>query len=178
MRLSCVTNSKDSYKVYLSIIMIYNVELQVLDISIVSERLEITTWCVQLIQVVGTQLEAAYGMRMTGEGPIYRERQKGRVQCGDCGKEVAAGSLASHRVTQHRRAAKEWSIWEASTTRGQPYTYQMALPTKGGPWSCPVEGFPGRARTRMLMQMHFFNRHVWDIMIILEEGNLPHPRCP
>ena len=28
------------------------------------------------------------------------------------------------------------------------------------------------------MQMHFFNRHVQDIVIILEDGNLPHPSCP
>ena len=28
------------------------------------------------------------------------------------------------------------------------------------------------------MRMHFFNRHVGDIVIILEEGNLSHPRCP
>ena len=28
------------------------------------------------------------------------------------------------------------------------------------------------------MRMHFFNRNVWDIVIILEEGNLPHSRCP
>ena len=30
-------------------------------------------------QSAGTQSEAAYGRRMTGEGPTYRERQKGRV---------------------------------------------------------------------------------------------------
>ena len=28
------------------------------------------------------------------------------------------------------------------------------------------------------MQVHFWRRHVRDIVIILEEGNLPHPRCP
>ena len=28
------------------------------------------------------------------------------------------------------------------------------------------------------MRMHFFNRHVRDIVIILKEGNLPNPRCP
>ena len=28
------------------------------------------------------------------------------------------------------------------------------------------------------MRIHFFNRHIQDIVIILEEGNLPHPRCP
>ena len=27
------------------------------------------------------------------------------------------------------------------------------------------------------MPMHYCNRHVRDIVIILEEGNLPHPRC-
>ena len=37
-------------------------------------------------QAAGTQSEAAYERRMTGEGPTYRERHKGRVQCGDCGK--------------------------------------------------------------------------------------------
>ena len=32
-------------------------------------------------QVAGTQSEVAYGRQMTGEGPSYRKRQKGRVQC-------------------------------------------------------------------------------------------------
>ena len=27
------------------------------------------------------------------------------------------------------------------------------------------------------MRVHFWRRHVQDIVIILEEGNLPHPRC-
>ena len=129
-------------------------------------------------QAAGTQSEETYGRRMTGEGPAYQELQKGRVQCGDCGKEMASGSLVSHRVTQHGWVAeKRWS-WEASATGGAPQTYRMALPTKGGPQSCPVEGCPCRAGTRTAMQMHFFNWHVRDIVIILEEGNLPHPRCP
>ena len=28
------------------------------------------------------------------------------------------------------------------------------------------------------MRVHFWRRHVWDVVIILEEGNLPHSRCP
>ena len=28
------------------------------------------------------------------------------------------------------------------------------------------------------MQVHFFHRHVRDTVIILEDGNLPHPRRP
>ena len=28
------------------------------------------------------------------------------------------------------------------------------------------------------MQVHFFHRNVRETVIILKEGNLPHPRCP
>ena len=55
--------------------------------------------------------------------------------------------------------------------------YRLALPTKGGPSSCPVEGCPGRAGTQKAMRMHFCSRHVRDIVIILEKENLPYPRC-
>ena len=61
---------------------------------------------------------------------------------------------------------------------GEPQTYRMAFPTKGGPWSCPVEGCTGRAGTRTAMWMQFFNRHFRYIVIILDEGNLPHPWFP
>ena len=40
-----------------------------------------------------------------------------------------------------------------------------------------MEGYPGRAGTRTAMRMHFCRRHVQDIVVILEEGNLPYPRC-
>ena len=48
----CVTNGKDSHKVQISIMTRYCVELQVLDISIVSKRLEMMTQCAQLIPKV------------------------------------------------------------------------------------------------------------------------------
>ena len=128
-------------------------------------------------QVAGTQSGAAYGRKMTGEGPTYRERQKERVQCGECGKEMAAGSLASQRMTQHGQATDQRWSWEASDTGGEPQTYRLDFPTKGGPQSCPVEGCPGRSGTRTDMRMHFCNQHVRDIVIILEEGNPPHSRC-
>ena len=41
-----------------------------------------------------------------------------------------------------------------------------------------MEGCPGRAGTPAAMRVHFWCRHVWDVVIILEEGNFPHPRCP
>ena len=37
----------------------------------------------QPCQAAGTQSEAAYGRKMMGEGPSYRERQKERVECGE-----------------------------------------------------------------------------------------------
>ena len=40
-----------------------------------------------------------------------------------------------------------------------------------------MEGCPGRAGTWTTMRMLFCSRHVREIVIILEEGNLPHPRC-
>ena len=129
-------------------------------------------------QASGTQSEAAYGRRITGEVPTDRELQKGRVQCGDCGKYMEAGSLASHRVTHNGRAEEERWSWEDSSTGGEPQTYRMAFPTKGGPQSCLVEGCPGRAGTRTAMRMHFLNRNVQDIVIILEKENLSYPRCP
>ena len=114
---------------------------------------------------------------MAGEGPKYQERQKKRVECGECGKEMAAGLLASHRMTHHRQAKEDSWSWEALATGGDPRTYWMAFLTKGGPRSSPVEGCPGRAGTRTAMRMHFCSQYVRDIVIILEEGNLPHPRC-
>ena len=54
----------------------------------------------------------------------------------------------------------------------------MAFSAKGGPWSFPVEGCPGRAAKRTAIWVHFLHRHVLDTMVILEEGNLPHPRSP
>ena len=126
-------------------------------------------------QAAGTQSEAAYGRRMTGEGPTYRERWKGSVQCGYFGKEMAAGSLASHMLMQHGWETEERWSWESLATGGEPQTYRMTFPTKGGPQSCQVEGCPGRVGTRTAMWMHFFNRHIRDITIILEEVNLLHP---
>ena len=42
-------------------------------------------------QAAGTQSVVAYRRKMTGEGPTYRERQNEQVECGECGKEMAAG---------------------------------------------------------------------------------------
>ena len=41
-----------------------------------------------------------------------------------------------------------------------------------------MEGCPGVSATRAAMRVQFVHRHVHDTVVILEEGNLPLPRCP
>ena len=89
---------------------------------------------------------------------------------------MAAGLLEYHQMTQNGQTKEERCSWDTSATGDDPQTYQLAFLIKGGPRSCPVEVCSGRARTRTEMRMHFCSRHVWYIVIILEEGNLPHPR--
>ena len=41
-----------------------------------------------------------------------------------------------------------------------------------------MERYPGVLATRAAMRVHFLHRHVHDTVVILDEGNLPLPRCP
>ena len=54
----------------------------------------------------------------------------------------------------------------------------MHFPAKDGRRRCPVEGCPGVLATRAAMRVHFVHRHFHNTVVILEEGNLPLPRCP
>ena len=45
----------------------------------------------------------------------------------------------------------------------------------GGGGNCPIEGFRGRAATRMAMRVHFLHQNIRDTVIILEGDNLPQP---
>ena len=79
-------------------------------------------------QATGTQSENAYGRRMMGEGPSYQERQMGRVQCKECGEEMALGFPAGHMQTNYGREVEGRQSWEGE----KPQTYSMAFPTAGG----------------------------------------------
>ena len=56
--------------------------------------------------------------------------------------------------------------------------YKIHFPAKDGRRRCPVEGCPGVLATRAAMRVQFVHRHVHNTVVILEEGNLPLPRCP
>ena len=56
-------------------------------------------------QAAGNITQTAYRRRLTGEGSSYREWQWDWVECKECGKQLAVGSMSSHLMTQHGKAA-------------------------------------------------------------------------
>ena len=53
----------------------------------------------------GNRTAEGYRRRVTGEGKSFRERQRDRVACEECGVEIAVGSLSGHLMTRHGKAA-------------------------------------------------------------------------
>ena len=82
-----------------------------------------------------------------------------------------------HHKTQ-KRVAKGGPGQEGDGEGGgdDPRTYSVAFPAEVEPRTCPVEVRSGQAATWMSMQVHLWHRHIWYTVIILEGGNLPHPR--
>ena len=56
-------------------------------------------------------------------------------------------------------------------------TYRMVFPVELCTRPCPSDRCSVRSTTRTAMPMHFWHQNVRDTMVILEEGNLPHPGC-
>ena len=88
-------------------------------------------------------------------------------------------SLVVHHQTQHgvakgRLGQEVDEVAEDDKTR----TYRMVFTAKHGPRPCPVEGCSGQALTQTEMTVQFWHRHVRDTVVILEEGNPPHPCFP
>ena len=90
---------------------------------------------------------------------------------------MAAGSLAIQLMTPHGRVEEMQRSWRTPAAGVRLRTFRMALPAKRGPRSCPMEGCLGRLATRTAMRVHFLHRPVLDTVVIMEEGNLSHPRC-
>ena len=118
-------------------------------------------------QAAGNLSTEAYRQRVTGVGPTYRERLKGPVACRKCVKLLAEGSLSSHLMTQHGRAAVKRRKRSTLGVGTRPQMYRMSFPAKGGPQKFPVAGCPGRVATRMALQVHSVNRHVLNTVVIL-----------
>ena len=78
----------------------------------------------------GNRTEEAYGRRVTGMGRSYAERQWKKVECGECGEVLAVGSMSSHLMTRHGKAAARRQLWTPQADGG-PRTYKMYFPEKG-----------------------------------------------
>ena len=122
-------------------------------------------------QSAGNLTTEAYGRRITGMIQSYRERFRDQGACRECREMLAVGSLSSHMITEHRSAAGRRRQWTTPAAVRGPQSYQMSFLEKGGTQECPVEGCPGRVATMTAM------RHVFDTVMILEEGKFPQPRC-
>ena len=77
----------------------------------------------------GNRTAEGYRRRVTGEGKSFRERQIEIVACGECGAEIAAGSLSSHLMNRHRKAAPRRHLWAPQTTGGAR-TYKTNSPKR------------------------------------------------
>ena len=84
--------------------------------------------------------------------------------------------MAGHMRTLHGQAAEERQSWEASPLDEEPRTYHMDFLTAGGPWRFTVEGCPERSAKRMAILVNFLHLHVRETVVILDKGNIPHPR--
>ena len=116
---------------------------------------------------------------MTGAGRSYKERHQERFRCPECVKDLARGSLAANCQTHHGvERGGPGQEGEGEGRGDKPRTYRIEFPEKVGPRHCPVEGYSGREVTWTAMRMNLWHQHVWDTVVILEEGNLPHPWLP
>lgn len=118
--------------------------------------------------------DEAYRRRMEGEGDSYRARQRRRVSCPECGRDLAAGSLSQHLLSQHGMAGSiPWNVVPPPA----PRQYRVSFPRISTSRSCPVEGCTGKAVSHNALRRHFMFRHPEATIVILEEGTAPLPRC-
>ena len=116
---------------------------------------------------------------LSGPNNLYNQE---RVLCPEFRTDLEKGLLVTHRQTQHGvdkgGVGSEGGEADGSNRGKNPRTYRVAFPVQAGPRPRPVEMCSGRASMQTAMRVHFCHRHVRDTVMIMEEGNLPHPRCP
>ena len=79
--------------------------------------------------MAGNITQAAYSRRLTGEGNSYKERKRDRVECAECGEQLAAVSISIPLMTQHVKLAGRRRQWTTQTEAGAQ-VYRMSFPKK------------------------------------------------
>ena len=69
-------------------------------------------------QAAGNQSEAAYKRRMTGEVLSYRESQRVRVKCSECGEDISVVLQAVYQQMNHGKVAGGRSQWYTTAPGG------------------------------------------------------------
>ena len=115
---------------------------------------------------------------MMGVGPSFQGKQRVQVYCLEFREDMVLGSLAVHLHTHKGEAKLGWRHWGTTAPNEEPHIYKMAFLIAGYLRNCPIKGCWGWAATWVAMRFHLYHWHIWDTILILEEGNLPHPLCP
>ena len=108
----------------------------------------------------------------------YWSRHRLWVQCLNCGADLAVGLLTAHCQTKHGIGLGAKCENLPSFPKGEPQTYHISFLVTVRMQGWPVKECPVRAAMRMGIHVHLLHRNVQDTVIILEEGNLHHPRFP
>ena len=74
-----------------------------------------------LCQAAGNQLVATHERRLKGAGLSYRERERVRVQCSECGEEMEFGFLEVHLQMHHGKEAVWKKNWRTTAPGGDPH---------------------------------------------------------
>ena len=102
--------------------------------------------------------------------------QRMQVRFPECGLEFAAESLLVHIHSHHNVFRGDQGGHPPPPREAQ--TYRVFFLIIMLQLRCLAEGCLGGASNRTNIRVRFVNRHVWDIIVILEEGNQPYPRFP
>ena len=130
----------------------------------------------QPCRAIGGQSAEAYVLGMTGEGLIYREILRQRFCWPNC-------NVDWQGICQH--IFRYITVWVEETWQrphphppDEPRTYRISFLRAAHDIACPVGGFLRRTTIRSALQVHFMHHHVQYMLVVLEDGNHPLPRCP
>ena len=104
--------------------------------------------------------EHAYKRKLEGQGDTYRQRKRRRVQCVECGEDLAAGSVTSHMRSQHDMEPVPQG---GPAPPLAPACYLCTWPApQGAPIPCPRRPCAYVAGSPNLLRRHFAVRHPGD----------------
>jgi hypothetical protein len=70
--------------------------------------------------------DSTYERRMMGQGEMYAERKRRKVQCSECMKILAQASLYNHLIRQHGTHLRVLELLNNIPDKGPPMIYQVS----------------------------------------------------